>query len=321
MTQKELDKIIEKYLQEKATQEEINHIENLEQFAKNKIKDKVFRSKIEKEEIKDAIFRKVQKNVQQKTNYRAWLRVAASIAILISIGIGYYFNSVNENAIETQTIAYITKETTLGQKSIITLPDGSTVKLNSGSKITFPEKFSDSIRDISLEGEAFFEVVKNEHKPFVITSNKLTTTVLGTTFNVEAYTDKTDVKVTLATGKVSIYAEGEKAILIPSEQIVFNKEDKKIIKKKVDVQRYLEWKDGILRFENATLEKAVDKIEKWYNVTIEFENKNLSKCTFTGVFKNERLQTILEHLVFVKQNVKYEFVSERKIIIRGRCTN
>lgn len=63
------------------------------------------------------------------------------------------------------------------------------------------------------------------------------------------------------------------------------------------------------------------KLEKWYNVTIEFENRNLSNCTFTGVFKNERLQTILEHLAFVKQNVKYEFVSERKIILKGRCTN
>ena len=320
MTQKEIDKIIEKYLQGKATQEEINLIEKLEQFAENKIQGKVFRGELEKDNVKEVIFENVQKNVQEKPIFRTWLSIAASIAILISIGI-YCFTSANNNTVETQAIAYITKETTLGQKSIVTLPDGSAVKLNSGSKITFPEKFTDSIREITLEGEAFFDVVKNESKPLIITSNKLTTTVLGTTFNVEAYPNKTDIKVTLATGKVSIDAEGKKAILIPSEQAIFNREKLNIVIKKVDIQKYLEWKDGMLRFENSTLTDAVEKLEKWYNVTIEFENRNLSNCTFTGVFKNERLQTILEHLAFVKQNVKYEFVSERKIILKGRCTN
>lgn len=320
MTQKEIDKIIEKYIQGKATQEEINLIEKLEQFAENKIQGKVFRSELEKDNVKEVIFENVQKNVQEKPIFRTWLSIAASIAILISIGI-YCFTSANNNTVETQAIAYITKETTLGQNSIVTLPDGSAVKLNSGSRITFPEKFTDSIREITLEGEAFFDVVKNESKPLIITSNKLTTTVLGTTFNVEAYLNKTDIKVTLATGKVSIDAEGKKAILIPSEQAIFNREKLNIVIKKVDIQKYLEWKDGMLRFENSTLTDAVEKLEKWYNVTIEFENRNLSNCTFTGVFKNERLQTILEHLAFVKQNVKYEFVSERKIILKGRCTN
>lgn len=321
MTQKEIDKIIEKYLQGKATQEEINLIEKLEQFAENKIKSKVFHSKLEKDSVKETIFTNVQKNVQERPKLKTWLSIAASIAILISIGIGYYFTSANNNTVETQAIAYITKETSFGQKLNITLSDGSVVKLNSGSKITFPKKFTDSIREITLVGEAFFDVVKNEKKPFVITSNKLATTVLGTTFNVEAYPNKTDVKVTLATGKVSIDAEGKKAILIPSEQAIFNREKLNIVTKKVDIQKYLEWKDGVLRFENSTLADAVEKLEKWYNVTIEFENRNLSKCTFTGVFKNERLQTILEHLTFVKQNIKYEFVSERKIILKGRCTN
>lgn len=320
MTQQELDKIIEKYLQGKATQEEIVHIEKLEQFANKKIEGKVFRSELEKDTIKKAIFENVKKNVQEKSKLSTWLSVAASIAILISVGLGYYFTSANSDTVETQAIAYITKETTLGKK-FITLPDGSSVKLNSGSKITFPEKFKDSIRAITLEGEAFFDIVKNERKPFVITSNKLTTRVLGTTFNIEAYPDKTDIKVTLATGKVSVAAEGKKAILIPSEQAIFNKEKLDIATKKVDIQKYLEWKDGVLRFENSTLKDAVEKLEKWYNVTIDFENKNLAKCTFTGIFKNERLQTILEHLTYVKENVKYEFVSERKIILKGRCTN
>lgn len=103
--------------------------------------------------------------------------------------------------------------------------------------------------------------------------------------------------------------------------MVFNKQSKQITTQKVDVKKYLEWKDGVLRFENEALGDAVKKLEKWYNVTITFDNKNLSNCTFTGIFKNERLQTILEHIVFVKKNVSYKFISEREILLKGNCNN
>ncbi len=321
MTQEEIDIIIEKYLQGKATQEDINHIENLEEFAEHKIKGKVFRSKIEKGAIKNTIFKNVQKNVQPKPKHRTWLRVAASIAVLISIGIGYYFNSVNTNTIETSAIAHITKEAAWGQKLDITLPDGSIVKLNSGSKITFPERFTDSIRAITLEGEAYFDVIENENKPFIITSNEITTTVLGTTFNVEAYPDETDIKVTLETGKVSINTVSEKAVLIPSQQAVFNKVNKQIATQVVDVKKYLDWKDGVLRFEQVTLGEAAKKLEKWYDVTVAFENKDIGACMFTGTFKNEELKTVLESLIFVKQHLNYDFISNKKIVLKGRCTN
>lgn len=321
MTQKEIDRIIEKYLQGKATKEEIKHIEQFEQFAENKMKNKAFRSKMEKGEIKDAIFRNVQINVQEKPRFGPWLRIAASIAILVSVGIGYYFNSLNTDAIETSTIAYVIKETTWGQKLDVRLPDGSIVKLNSGSKLKFPEKFMDSIRAITLVGEAYFDVVENKNKPFVITTNEITTTVLGTTFNVEAYSDETDIKVTLETGKVSINSTTENALLVPSEQAIFNKDKNTIKTQKVDVQKYLDWKNGVLRFEGATLGEAVKKLEKWYNVTMEFENENLAECEFTGAFKNEELTTVLKSLIFVKQNMNYDFVSNNKIILKGKCTN
>ena len=322
MTQKEIDKIIQKYLRGEASKEEINHIEKLEQFAQNKVRDNIFESQKEKAYVKDTVFKNIQKNIQRKVDYRIWFRVAASVVILISVGIGYYFNHNSPDDIEViVNNNYITKEATWGQKLKITLPDGSIVNLNSGSKILFPEKFTDSIREVNLEGEAFFDVVKNDNKPFIIISSKLTTTVLGTSFNIEAFPNKTDIKVTLATGKVSIYANGKKTLLAPSEQAIFNKENKEIITKIVDIQKYLEWKDGVLRFENATLREVIPKLEKWFNVIIEFENKSFSKCSFTGTFKNETLQTILESLTYIKEDITYQFVSGNKIILRGKCTD
>ena len=322
MTRKDLDSIIKNYLNGTATSEELRYLENFEQFAEHKVKHTIFNTEKDKNELRKALFKSIHTNIQKKSTNYIWLKIAATIVILVSMGMGlnhYYSNT--SATVKTASIVYKTKETSWGQKASITLPDGSVVRLNSGSKITFPEKFSDTLRAVTLEGEAFFDVVKDKNKPFIITSNNLTTTVLGTTFNVEAYQDETNIKVTLATGKVAIDAEGKNALLIPSEQMVFNKKNKHISTQKVDVHKYLEWKDGVLRFENENLGDAVKKLEKWYNVTIVFENKNLSNCTFTGIFKNERLQTILEHIVFVKKNVAYKFISEREILLKGNCTN
>lgn len=321
MTRKEIDTIIKNYLNGTATPEELRHLENLEQFAELKVKNTAFENENDKNELKKALFKSINKNTKKKSTEFIWLKIAASIILLVSMGIGLNQYHTNKATTEKATVAYRTKQTSWGQKASITLPDGSVVKLNSGSKITFPEKFSDTLRAVTLEGEAFFDVVKDKNKPFIITSNNLTTSVLGTTFNVEAYQDETNIKVTLATGKVTINAEGKNALLIPSEQVVFNKQSKQITAQKVDVKKYLEWKDGVLRFENEALGDAVKKLEKWYNVTITFDNKNLSNCTFTGIFKNERLQTILEHIVFVKKNVSYKFISEREILLKGNCNN
>jgi ferric-dicitrate binding protein FerR (iron transport regulator) len=317
MTQKEIDSIIEKYLQGKATKEEIKYIEKLEQFAENK--NRTFSNEKEKGDIKKAIFKNVQKSTLEKSRDRTWLRVAASIIILVSISIGTYYATLNNNT-ETLTVAYITKQTTWGQKLDVTLPDGSKIKLNSGSKIEFPERFSDSLRAVKLTGEAFFDVAHNPQKPFVIATGELTTKVLGTSFNVEAYQDNESVKVTLASGKVQLSNQSTKTIIKPSEQAVFNKQEKNIAVSKVDISKYVEWKDGILRFENSSLQEAALKLEKWFNVDMEFENEKTKRCTFTGTFQNENLQNILESITYVKQGISCQFV-DNKIIIKGFCTN
>ena len=319
MHKKELDKIIEKYLKGTASQNEIDTLRRFEKLAESEISHPVFKSELEKKSIKQDIYKNVIRARRSKESHFYKYAIAASIVIFISVFI--FNNNDNNTGNQTSIVKNIVKETKYGQKLEIILPDGSKAFMNSGSKIIFPEKFTDSIREITLEGEAFFDVVKDINRPFIITSNNLKTKVLGTTFNVEAYTDEKDIKVTLATGKVSIEAEGKKAILIPSEQVVFNKQDSKITTRKVDVNKYLDWKNGVLRFENVTLGEAANKLEKWYNVTIDFESEGLNNCVFTGSFKNEELKTVLESLIFVKQHMSYDIISDNKIILKGNCTN
>ncbi len=156
MTQQEIDRIIEKYLQGKVTQEEINHIENLEQFAENKIKDKVFRSKIEKGEIKDVIFRNVQKNVQQKPKDRIWLRVAASVAILISIGVGYYFNSISTSSVETSPII-------VNNNTIVPGKDKATLTLENGFQIVLEKGNTFKTQNANSDGEQIVYEAKEKN--------------------------------------------------------------------------------------------------------------------------------------------------------------
>jgi ferric-dicitrate binding protein FerR (iron transport regulator) len=317
MKEKELNNIIEKYLKGTASQGEIDTLKKFEKFAKNKITHSVFKSDLEKKSIKQDIFTNIKRsNISKKSNFHKYA-IAASIVVFISVFVFNIKNGENQKSI----VNNIVKEAKYGQKFEIILPDGSKVFLNSGSKIIYPEKFTKNSRAVTLEGEAFFDVIKNPKKPFVITSSNLKTTVLGTTFNVEAYSELKEIKVTLATGKVSIDVAGKNVILFPAQQAVFSKTNKIIKTHKVDLAKYLDWKNNVLRFENATLGEAVKKLEKWYNVDIELENENLSECKFTGTFKNEDLKTVLESLIFVKEGMNYVITPNNKVILKGNCNN
>ena len=317
MKEKELNNIIEKYLKGTASQGEIDALKKFEKFAESEASHSVFKSDLEKKSIAKDIYKNVKRaGKYNKSNFYKYA-IAASIVVFISV---FFFNNGRDSN-HTSIVHNIVKEAKYGQKFEIILPDGSKVFLNSGSKIIYPEKFTKNSRAVTLEGEAFFDVIKNPKKPFVITSSNLKTTVLGTTFNVEAYSDVKDIKVTLATGKVSIDVAGKNVILFPAQQAIFNKKDQKIKTHKVDVVKYLDWKKNVLRFENATLGEAVKKLEKWYNVDIELENENLSECRFTGTFKNEDLKTVLESLIFVKQGMHYVITPNDKVILKGNCNN
>ena len=166
------------------------------------------------------------------------VKIAASITIFLAL-IYFISDNLEKETEEPNKISLIIKENPSGQKSRIFLPDGSSVTLNAESKISYPEKFSDSIRIVSLVGEAFFDVVKNDNKPFIVNSEDLSTTVLGTSFNVRAFDADPITLVALKVGKVKVEiinnTEYAKAMFLdPGEVITYDKSESRVLKNKFD---------------------------------------------------------------------------------------
>jgi len=290
--------------------------EILNQFDEKLFEKGVVAFKHEKHRLKiqASIYRGIQKK-QKYTNRQFW-QIAVGFLLLVGLGTTmFHFPSSADQDIVVQ----ITHTTAWGQQENIVLPDGSKVTLNVGSSISFPEQFDKSKRNVKLSGEAFFEVVKNKEAPFIIHTDEVTTTVLGTSFNINTK-DKEHITVTVATGKVRVGTKNTtEVILTPKQQARYNIATQSISTKKVNLNQYLDWKEGVLQFENVTLDEAAKILERWYNVNIKVLNDDIANCRFSGKFNNETLPTVLESLANLKANMKYTILEKGKVQIKGTC--
>lgn len=255
-----------------------------------------------------------------KTNKKGWkyLRVAASVAIVLGVSFGLYQLNQPENLINTtKQTQYIKRENPPGVRSVITLADGTKVSLNAASSLEFPRGFKGEKRLVYLEGEAFFEVQKNPEKPFVVITNKIATTVVGTSFNIEAYPEGEQINISLIEGKVRVEAfkdsdqhqKTEETFLTPGEQVIYRKDEQALKKGKFDRNAATAWKDGMLYFKKADFKEIIDKLEKWYGVKFKVLNQNQGDIRFTGTFQNETLKNILEAISY-SQKFTYQIEGE-----------
>lgn len=232
-----------------------------------------------------------------------WIKVAA--VILLAFGVSYIFYSMNETIeVPTEQLADIEKYNPSGQRSRVILRDGTTIFLNSESKIRYSDQeYGDKLREIYLEGEAYFEVAKNPDVPFVVKTANLSTTALGTAFNVRAFKNENSTQISLAEGKVKVekIVETRDAtdaiILSPDEEVVLEKDT--MTKRIFDSNRVLSWKDGVIYFQETDFREAIQTLERWYNVKFEIRNlNNYSGLKGTGTFKNETLENVLKALSY-----------------------
>lgn len=247
-------------------------------------------------------------------------RIAASIVLLIGLEyVGYRY------LIKTPEVELITMSTESGQRSKIALADGTFIQLNEESSISFPEKFSPTERTISLIGEAFFEVAKDSSKPFTVKTGNLKTTVLGTTFNIQAYPKDEGIRVTVATGKVKVANEREDSatdglILFPSEQGIYNRVKNSMEKKTVDLDEYMVWKEDVIHLDKTTLLKTTQILSKWYNVEFQFGNEAIKNCSISGELKRSSLENLLKNIKFFT-GIDYHIEPNNKIVLSGEsCT-
>lgn len=228
--------------------------------------------------------------------------IAAGIAFLIiSIAALFYIKDDNFNSKQyiSATSPQVQKFTEKGQKLTIHLEDGSKVMLNAQSNLEFPRQFTDSTREVRLQGEAYFDVVRDSDRPFIVRTAEITTTVLGTSFNLNAYEDQPSFQVALTSGKVVVEKSttGDKLEIIPGEMAIYDKENA-TLKNATFSEMDIAWKDGIIYFENASYNEIKSTLERWYGVEFILTDNIKKEWEFSGKFKNESLRNILEALQF-----------------------
>jgi transmembrane sensor len=246
------------------------------------------------------------RTISKPQSERRWkfINIAASITLLLG-GLLYYLTDASffEQSKDLAKVNLVLKEAPWGSKLTTRLPDGSMVTLNSGSSISFPEKFSENVREISLVGEAYFEVERNPNKPFIVKMNlKDEVRVLGTSFDIKSYPEDRMVQVSVATGKVSYTSpNGEAVILLPNEMATYLPSSGEITLDKVDIIQSFGWKDKMLYFKNTKFTDIIKELERWYGVEIQANETYEHIGTFSGNFKNESLTEVLKGLSFVYQ--------------------
>lgn len=232
-----------------------------------------------------------------------WFKAAAAVLLpLLFIWVLVQYVSYPK----TTAAEYTAVEAAPGMKKTINLPDGSVIRLNAGSKVSFRKDFIADKREIVLQGEAFFEVAKDSLRPFIVHTGNVSTHALGTSFNINFMSNE-DLTVALATGivKVDRQEQGHKrqlAKLVPGQQLSFNKISKQYTVAAFNRNETLGWKDGVLYFKEADLAQIINKLENWYGVDIEVDTHGMQEDTwsYTGEYDNETLDKVLEGVSFVK---------------------
>lgn len=315
--------IIDKFLKGETSKREEEILQQFENKLIGQNYSEVFQNQKHSKSIQKEVFNKVA-NATQKSIF-VWKRVAVAASFLILIGTGLSFWIFKENSQTTETqnqnivIQEVTIKTQKNEQRHISLEDGSKITLYGESTLTYPEKFSEKIRKVSLSGEAFFEVAKNKEKPFVVTSQHIETQVLGTSFNIKAYEHQNNIKVTLTSGKVNVVSENQQVTLSPSEQVIYNKSSEVMTTQNIDLQEFTDMKNGILRFSEASLWQVAEKLEDFYNVKISLNIPQESRCQITGTFQKEKLDVVLRQIAFIHQGISYEKISDKHIVIKGLC--
>jgi transmembrane sensor len=248
----------------------------------------------------------LQENAQQKENYTSgdsngWLLAAASVIIFSSIALVGYFTLTKEK--DSSPIAKATQynyeSAPAGVKKTVMLPDSSVVTLNSASELKYPAHFSDTLREVYLTGQAFFEVTKNAHAPFIVHTKNFSTRVLGTSFDIRSYEDEKNNHVAVLTGKVRVMTqEGNSQLLLPNDMTSYNENQKVLKKSTFDPAFLLAWRKGIIVFDHATFEEVTTYLSRWYGVDFNVEKGFKVRGLYTGEFNKEALVTVLKGISY-----------------------
>lgn len=232
---------------------------------------------------------------KQKSQLLIWIRNIAAILLLPLLGLSVYLYH-QTNVLKSSSIRLLETTTASGVRTKITLSDGSEVWLNSGSTLSYPERFTKDKRQVTLSGEAFFKVKSDkDHRFDVQTSDGITVSAYGTEFNVQAYAEEPEIKATLAEGHIQIDQTNQPASqeLIPGEQAVYSRHTQQMQVRKANLLVETAWKDGKLVFRRTPMEEIAKQLSRHFNVNIQLQGKEIFDYTYSATFTTETLAEIL----------------------------
>ncbi len=233
-------------------------------------------------------------------------KVAAILFIPLIVGTIYlYFQ-------KTDSTKLLTLYTQKGEQTSVILPDGTKAWLNVDTKLSYPVNYGVKSRKIELEGQAYFEVVKNKELPFEVLSGSVTTKALGTKFAVSAYPGASVIKSSLIEGSVAVKCNGITKVLIPSEQFVYRKEKSEISVHRFSETDELAWKNEQLMFRLTPYNQVIKELEEWYDVSFEYNPALFESETFSAKFK--RYETLENVLQVMSKAGKFNYRIDGKVV-------
>lgn len=235
-----------------------------------------------------------------------WYAIAASLmGIMLVSGYMYYG--------QKDAVSYLEQVTKAGQKRVFKLEDGTTVHLAPQSTLIYPVRLGQAKRIVELKGEAYFEVSKNPHRPFVVHTAELDVQVLGTHFNVKSYKTNNLTTVSLLEGKVKVLLGGddhEDYLLTPGQQLSLNHLNHRVYQHEFDVASVTGWMTNTLVFKNDRLADAAEKMEKIYGIKVVFADQATADTRLYASFENETLINVLE-TIKAAGNVAYKIIGNK----------
>jgi len=251
-----------------------------------------------------------------------WLSRAAAILFIPLLGVVFYLLSNSDRQMNSFTDLSFAVDSLeiiapIGSRTVVQLSDGTEVNLNYGSKIKYPRNFTGDTREITLSGEAYFDVAQNPDKPFIVKAGKLNVIALGTEFNVNAYPDDDVIATTLVEGKVIIEKIlpdnkiGRIGTMVPDQHLTYNSKTGKISSNQVNVEDYIAWKEGKLVFDNTPILDVTEKLSRMFNVEFQVAD-DVKDLTYTVTFADDPLYLILD-LMTETTPIIYKRIPRKKL--------
>lgn len=282
------------------------------------------------EEKAEKIFNKimaVSRNSEIEVIHRVntiWYKVAAAMAIIVMST--WFYLDITIQSVPSK-MAHVNpvkvEKSNKPERRFINLPDGSSVILNENSKIELSKAFNQNgKREVYLTGEAYFDIIHDGASPFIVHTGKISTTVLGTAFNIKASLGNKRVTVTVTRGKVKV-GDDEKTynVIVPDEQMVFDQDLTLHVKKLVKAEQFIGWTNEDIYFDDVSIKDVVNQLQNRFKVSIVFSNEQIKTCKFSATFlKSQSLDQILNVIAEFNQ-IKYLYKDARTIVLQGSGCN